>query len=113
MTDHVGVSNFGIRELQHLLTLPGNIGAVQNWMDPLHQDRRVRDFCSDHGIPYVAYSVLGTQWLAAGYSQNPVLNHPVIVDVAHSMALSPAVVVLKWAVQSGAHIIPRSKNVRD
>ena len=80
--------------------------------DPLHQDRSVRDFCRDHQIPYVAYSVLGTQWLAAGYSQNPVLNHPVIKDIAHSTEQSPAVVILQWAVQSGAHVIPRSVNVR-
>ena len=56
----LGVSNFGtsdLEELTKLAKLP--VSVVQNWFDPLHQDRKVRKFCEEKGIKYMGYSTLG------------------------------------------------------
>ena len=56
----LGVSNFklsDLRELQKLAEIP--VSVVQNWFDPIHQDIRIRKFCSDANIRYMGYSTLG------------------------------------------------------
>lgn len=46
----IGVSNFSEDLLQELLQMATVMpAAVQNWMDPFHQDRAVRALCSKHG----------------------------------------------------------------
>lgn len=57
----LGVSNFklpDLRELQKLAEIP--VSVVQNWFDPIHQDTRIRKFCSNANIRYMGYSTLGT-----------------------------------------------------
>lgn len=83
--------------------------VVQNWMDVFHQDREVRRYCSEHGIAYQAYSLLGTQWLARGaYAANPVLTHPAVRRAAAETGLSEAAVLLRWAIMGGALALCRS-----
>jgi diketogulonate reductase-like aldo/keto reductase len=114
----IGVSNFNVDELQELLAFGGGSGdgdggvgphIVQNWMDPLHQDRGLRALAAAHGIQYQAYSSLGTQWVGKlGF--NPVLTHPVLKRMAKTHSVSVPAVVLTWAVQSGAAVIPSSRS---
>lgn len=85
---------------------PG-VGCGQNWMDPLHQDVEVRQWCEENGVMYTSYSTLGTQHRG---DKNPVLTHPVIVSIAKAHKVSPAVVVLSWALELGVGVIPRSSN---
>ena len=62
----LGVSNFGIEDLQELIklaTVP--VSAVQNFFDPFHQDKQVRAFCQEHNIRYIGYSTLGKWMLLA------------------------------------------------
>jgi diketogulonate reductase-like aldo/keto reductase len=82
---------------------------LQNWMDPLHPDTAVREWCAAHGVLYTSYSTLGTQHHSQD-SNNPVLTHPVIVEIAKKHQVSPALVVLSWALQEGVAVIPRSSN---
>lgn len=63
--------------------------------------------CRAHGIQLVAYSTLGTQY---GGTVNPVLTHPVIVRIAASLGRSTAAVTLRWALQLGIVVLPRSSN---
>jgi diketogulonate reductase-like aldo/keto reductase len=76
-------------------------------MDPLHQDSEVRQWCEENGVMYTSYSTLGTQHRG---DKNPVLTHPVIVSIAKAHKVSPAVVVLSWALELGVGVIPRSSN---
>lgn len=104
----IGVSNFPAHLLQELnSTARFGIHAVQNWMDPLHQDRQARDWCEREGVLYTSYSTLGTQWHSSG-GTNRVLGHPVITEIAKAHGVSPAMVVLSWALEEGAAVIPRS-----
>lgn len=46
----IGVSNFSEGLLRELLVLATVVpAAVQNWMDPFHQDKAVRALCAEHG----------------------------------------------------------------
>jgi diketogulonate reductase-like aldo/keto reductase len=111
----IGVSNFGVDELKLLVGLAEiQPVAVQNWMDPLHQDKEVRSFCREHGIQYMAYSLLGTQhqYRDGSYiSSNPVLENPVIKGIAEKRGLDSTVpVVLSWALSNDVSVIPRSRD---
>lgn len=112
----IGVSNFDANELKELLGMARvRPHIVQSWMDPLFQARPLREVCKAHGVLFQAYSTLGTQWAGRGVRLNPVLKHPVIGQVAREVDRSPAQVALRWAMQSGAAVIPRSskpKNMR-
>ena len=56
----LGVSNFNVGDLkvlQEIASVP--ISVVQNWFDPIHQDRKMRQFCRKFDIRYMGYSTLG------------------------------------------------------
>ena len=58
----------------------------------------------------MAYSSLGSQWMMRGYTENPVLTSPVVRSIAGRLGngISEAQVVLRWALQEGQVVIPRS-----
>ncbi|CAN0018619.1 unnamed protein product [Scytosiphon promiscuus] len=110
----IGVSNFSESLLRELLQMTTVVpAAVQNWMDPFHQDRAVRTLCAEHGIAYIAYSTLGGQWAYRPSSSpfpNPVSADPILKGIATTHGTSVQAVSLSWALQSGAIILPRSSN---
>ena len=102
----IGVSNFRAAELAQLLQFAHVLPhIVQTWMDPLHQERPLRALCAEHGIAFQAYSTLGTQHRTR---INPVLRHPLLNRLSEQTGRSIAQVVLRWALQSGAAVIPRA-----
>jgi diketogulonate reductase-like aldo/keto reductase len=101
-----GVCNFSPEELRELLEfarVPPHL--VQSWMDPLQQARPLRAVCDEAGVIFQAYSSLGTQHRTP---INPVLRHPTIARIASAVGRSTAQVALRWALQRGAAVIPRS-----
>mmetsp|Transcript_48229 Transcript_48229/g.96174 ORF Transcript_48229/g.96174 Transcript_48229/m.96174 type:complete len:322 (-) Transcript_48229:150-1115(-) len=109
----IGVSNFGVEELKELLHMAKvRPHLVQSWMDPLQQARPLRKLCASHGVTFQAYSTLGTQWAGQGVRFNPVLKHPIIGRIASETERTPAQVALRWALQRGAAVIPRSTKPR-
>jgi diketogulonate reductase-like aldo/keto reductase len=106
---NIGVSNFDEAQLRELLAMTTTkIAAVQNWCDPFHQDRAVRRMAAEAGVPYMAYSSLGTQWQRW---PNVVLSNPTLLDIARQRRASVAEVVLCWLLQEGAVAIPRSRDL--
>ena len=53
-------------------------------------------------------STLGTQHRNTPENKNPVLTHPVVLELASKYKRSVAEVVLSWAFQLGMSVIPRS-----
>jgi diketogulonate reductase-like aldo/keto reductase len=105
----IGVSNFDVRDLETLLNKATVIPhVVQNYFDPLHQDKAVRVMCEEHGIAYQGYSTLGSQWAMRTGGSNPVLTHEVVVELGKKYQRSPAQIVLAWALSRGVAVIPRS-----
>jgi len=78
---------------------------VQSWMDPLQQARQLRQLCKRNNVQFQAYSTLGTQHRTG---INPVMRHPTLNQIAEELGRPVAQIILRWAVQSGAAVIPRS-----
>ena len=75
--------------------------VVQNEMHPLLPAARIRDMCRQHGIVFQAYSSLGGNALG-------LLTHPIVTGIAERVGRSPAQVLLRWALDKGVAVLPRS-----
>lgn len=110
----VGVSNFDVMDLKELLnitTVP--VSVIQNWFDPFHQDANVRQFCAKHGIHYMGYSTLGSQWTTyGGMDSNPVLTSVTFFEIASHYEFVVPQVILRWAMHLNVTVIPRSRDSR-
>jgi len=107
----IGVSNFRVNLMRELLEVAEiTPHLVQNWMDPYHQDKEVREFCKEHGILYQAYSSLGSQWKHKyDYTGHPLFNDPIIGLIAKKHRVSPAQVILRWQHQLDVAVVPASR----
>lgn len=96
----IGVSNFMVHHLEELLG-HAKIAPTVNQIEvsPFLQQRGVRDFCAKHGIVVEAYSPL---------TQGERLADPAVVAVAKRVARTPAQVMLRWGLQKGMVILPKS-----
>jgi diketogulonate reductase-like aldo/keto reductase len=96
----IGVSNFGRDRLAKLLRSAGRKPAVnQVQFSPYRYRRRLLEYCDQQGIVFEAYSPL-----ARGRG----LDHPTITSIAERVDRTPAQVMLRWAIQHGTVVIPKS-----
>jgi len=96
----IGVSNFLVEHLDRLVEETDVVPAVnQIEVHPTFQQREVQERCRELGIVVEAYSPLG---------QGGDLEDPVIVEIAGQLGVTPAQVVLRWHVQQGRVVIPKS-----
>jgi len=104
----IGVSNFRLGDLKELVEFAEvEPHFIQIWQDPFHQDRQIVQYCKENDILYQAYSSLGTQWHNIN-GNNPVFGNSVLKAIAKETGKSVAQVVLKWQLQEGIAVIPRS-----
>ncbi|RYH28557.1 aldo/keto reductase [archaeon] len=111
---YIGVSNFDADQIKELVEQIASkkVALVQNWMDPLHQDFEVRNFCQENRIQYMAYSSFGTQWSSSSKASggNPVLTSDVLQEVAKRHGKTVTEVVLEWLSVEGVVALPRTTN---
>jgi 2,5-diketo-D-gluconate reductase A len=97
----IGVSNFQIPHLQRLLDETDIVPAVnQIELHPYLTQPELRAFHADHGIVTEAWSPL-----AKG---GRLLADPVVTTIAEKYARTPAQIVLRWHIQLGNMVIPKS-----
>ncbi|MFF2303338.1 aldo/keto reductase [Streptomyces sp. NPDC058128] len=95
-----GVSNFQPAHLKRLLDSSDLVPAVnQIELHPALQQRELRELHAAHSIATEAWSPL---------AQGAVLAEPAIADIAARHGRSPAQVVLRWHLQLGNVVIPKS-----
>jgi 2,5-diketo-D-gluconate reductase A len=96
----IGVSNFQPRHLRRLHDETEIIPAVnQIEISPYLTQDDVRAFCAEHQIAVEAWSPLG---------QGSVLSDPVVRFIAERTGKTPAQVVLRWHIQRGDIVFPKS-----
>lgn len=97
----IGVSNFEPHHLNRLLAETGVVPAVnQIELHPFLQQAELRAADAQHQIVTEAYSPLS--------SGKGVIDDPTIVAIANSIGKTPAQVVLRWHLQLGNLVIPKS-----
>ncbi|HEY8720663.1 aldo/keto reductase [Pengzhenrongella sp.] len=96
----IGVSNFLPEHLQRIIDLGGTVPAVnQIELHPALQQRTITEFAGAHGIAIEAWSPL---------AQGAVLSEPAITTIAARVGRTAAQVVLRWHLQQGRIVIPKS-----
>nr|ABL61257.1 aldo-keto reductase [Aloe arborescens] len=103
----IGVSNFSSKKLEDLLAValvPPAVNQVE--CHPVWQQKQLRSVCESKGVHLSAYSPLGSP----GTKRIDVLAHPVIVEAAEKLGKTPAQVALRWGLQMGQSMLPKSTN---
>jgi 2,5-diketo-D-gluconate reductase A len=96
----IGVSNFLPEHLQKVIDLGGTVPAInQIELHPVLQQQDVAAFNTAHGIVTEAWSPL---------AQGAVLADPTVADIAGRHGVSAAQAILRWHLQRGRIIIPKS-----
>ncbi|ANB04273.1 oxidoreductase [Streptomyces ambofaciens] len=107
----IGVSNFMVDHLTSLLEATSVVPAVnQLEIHPYFQQRAVLDFDDAHGILNQAWSPIGGITFYPGYGEHrkSVLQDPAVTGIAEAHGKSPAQVLLRWGLQHGRSVIPKS-----
>jgi 2,5-diketo-D-gluconate reductase A len=96
----IGVSNFQVPHLRRLAAATDTVPAVnQIEAHPYFTNADVRDYGRQHGIVTEAWSPI---------ARGTVLGDPVVTRIAESTGRTPAQVVLRWHVQRGDVVFPKS-----
>jgi diketogulonate reductase-like aldo/keto reductase len=101
MVRDVGVSNHSLAQLDELTAATGVTPAVNQvkW-SPLLFDRAVVDGHRERGVVLEGYSGL----------KGGTLDHPVIAGIASRLGRTPAQVIVRWHLQHGTVVIPKSQS---
>jgi 2,5-diketo-D-gluconate reductase A len=96
----IGVSNFNIDHLQRIIDASGVVPAVnQVELHPRFQQRELREFHRQRNIATESWSPLG---------QGQLLENPAIKALAQKYGRSAAQIILRWHLDSGLIVIPKS-----
>lgn len=96
----IGVSNYTVRHLEELLGYAQVLPAVdQVEFHPFLYQRVLLDWVRHRGIVLVAYSPL---------VRARRLKDPLLLGIAQTHAKSPAQVLIRWSIQHGLVVIPKS-----
>jgi 2,5-diketo-D-gluconate reductase A len=96
----IGVSNFHVEHLERLAAETGTVPAVnQIEVHPYLTNEAVRTYGREHGIATEAWSPI---------AQGAVLDDPTIAQVAEKVGKTPAQVVLRWHIERGDIVFPKS-----
>jgi diketogulonate reductase-like aldo/keto reductase len=105
----IGVSNFMVEHLGRLLDGANVVPAVnQIEAHPYFAQRDVQSFGAEHGIVTQAWSPIGGITFYRDGSHGSTLDDPIIGAIAETHGKSPAQVMLRWGLQHGRSVIPKS-----
>lgn len=98
---NIGVSNFTQDQLERIIDETGIPPAVnQVETHPYFQQKDLLPYLKARGIRHESYSPLGS---------GEVLDDPIIGEIAASARKSPAQIIIRWHLQRGSIVIPKSE----
>lgn len=100
----IGVSNFQLEHLDTLLATAEVTPAVnQIELHPRFPQAELRDYCANKGIHIESWSPIGG-------SRGNLLDDPLLKRIGDAYGKTPAQVVIRWHLQHGLIVIPKSSN---
>ncbi|KAM0286414.1 hypothetical protein ACHAQH_000840 [Verticillium albo-atrum] len=101
---NIGVSNFGIKNLERLLNDPSCkiVPAVnQIELHPCNPSPKLLEYNASKGIHSTAYSCLGS-------TDSPLYKNETLLNIAKAKGKTPQQVLLLWGLSRGTSVIPKS-----
>jgi methylglyoxal/glyoxal reductase len=97
----IGVSNFGINQLQELKKL-GGIKPLVNQVElsPFLFREKLIDYCQSEDIAVEAYSPL---------TRGKRINDPLLTEMSKSLQITPAQIMIRWGLQHNLIMLPKSE----
>jgi 2,5-diketo-D-gluconate reductase A len=100
----IGVSNFLVPHLETLVAATDIVPAVnQVELHPIFQQRELHEYAAAHGIAVES-------WGPLGQGKYDLFGMPAIADIASAHEKTPAQVVIRWHLQAGNIVIPKSNS---
>ncbi|XP_023341919.1 NAD(P)H-dependent D-xylose reductase isoform X1 [Eurytemora carolleeae] len=110
LVKNIGVSNWNCQGLRDLLSFARiKPSVLQIELHPYLQQPRLVNFAQSNGLVVTAFSPMGHG--ASYFNQNcSTLNEKIIQEIATEKGVQPGQVILRWGVQRGCAVIPKSEN---
>lgn len=114
LVKHIGVSNFSSKKLSGLMEeTDHNPELNQVELHPYLQQKDLLEFCERNNINMTAYSPLGSGDRAKemkAENEPSLLENETINRIAEKHGASAGQVLIKWSVERGTAVIPKSTN---
>jgi len=112
LVKNIGMCNVGVALLRDVLSYcKVKPTVLQVELHPYNTQEKLLRFCREKGIAVTGFSNLGAPSyleLNMATEKESVLNEPVVNEIASKYSKTPAQIVLRWAVQRGTAIIPKT-----
>ncbi len=113
LAKHIGVSNFNIKRIEELSSSKIRPELNQIELHPYLQQEEMLSYCNVNNIYLTAYSPLGSLDRPDGMkgaNEPSLIENQVVAKIAQAHGCSPAQVLLRWAIERGTSVIPKSTN---
>ena len=111
---NIGACNLGtsmLRDVLNYATIKPSVLQVE--LHPYLTQEKLLRFCRSKGIAVTGFSNLGSgSYVALNMAtvEESCLKQPVVLDIAKAHGKTPAQIVLRWGVQRGTAVIPKTTN---
>lgn len=110
----IGTSNFSAKKLGEIMSYAEILPSVcQVEVHPYHRNDTLITWCKERGIHVTAFSPLGSPDSESIFPRKipaVLLKDPVVAEVAASTGKNVGQVLVRWALQHGTSVIPKSTN---